>query len=443
MSHPVLVAVPGVAETQLVRSLESSRQVQVVHRCVDLAELLALAGTGSAVAAFVGVDLPRLDLDAIARLRHDGVVPIGVHSRDPADGPPRPSGLGFCGTVTVGAEPAELVAAIESAIAAAQSAPTLAGDPGSELDGHRNDLETDGLPGWLTGRAVDSTAPGRGSLVAVWGPAGAPGRTTVAVTLAGELAERGRSVVLADADTYGAAIAPLLGILDEAPGLAAACRAAAAGTLDLVGLARLAPLVSARLRVLTGITRADRWPELSGPTLEQVLRVSRALADWTIVDVGFCLEQDEELSYDTYAPRRNAATLVALEQADAVVVVGAADPIGLQRLIRGLSDLAHLGVTPAHVVVTKAREAAVGGPPGRRVSEALRRYAGVERVLIVPDDRPSLDAAALAGRSLTEQAPDSPARLVLAELATELAAELPTGAASSASTAATARARGT
>jgi hypothetical protein len=50
------------------------------------------------------------------------------------------------------------------------------------------------------------------------------------------------------------------------------------------------------------------------------------------VDCGFCIEVDEELSYDTAAPRRNGATVTALEQADLVVVVGSADPLGLARL---------------------------------------------------------------------------------------------------------------
>ena len=65
----------------------------------------------------------------------------------------------------------------------------------------------------------------------------------------------------------------------------------------------------------------------------------QGLAELTVVDCGFCLEQDEELSFDTAAPRRNGATLTTIEQADLVVAVGSADPVGLQRLVRGLSDL--------------------------------------------------------------------------------------------------------
>lgn len=415
MTRPVLVAVPGPAEAELVRTLDLSGEIVVVHRCVDLAELLALGGAGHATAAFVGVDLPQLDLDAVARLRHDGLAVIGVHTRDPADGPRRPSGLGFSATVAADATAAELVEAIDAALAQPQQhlAAVMAGDP---LDG----LDEFDLPA----ESPTVAAGGAGQVVAVWGPAGSPGRTTVALTLAAELADRGDPALLADADTYAASIAQLLGVLDEAPGLAAACRAAATGTLDLVGLARLSPLVSARLRVLTGITRSDRWPELSGPAMEQVLRVARGLASWVVVDVGFCLEQDEELSYDTFAPRRNGAALVALHQADQVVAVGSADPIGLQRLIRGLAELDALGVRPSLVVATKVRAGAVGGNPGRRVRDALTRYAGLTDVLLVPDDRDALDGAVLAGRSLIEHAPDSPARIALAELATAVGARV-------------------
>ena len=49
-----------------------------------------------------------------------------------------------------------------------------------------------------------------------------------------------------------------------------------------------------------------------------MLAAARALADFTVVDCGFCLETDEELSFDTLAPRRNGATLAVLDDADLV-----------------------------------------------------------------------------------------------------------------------------
>jgi len=141
------------------------------------------------------------------------------------------------------------------------------------------------------------------------------------------------------------------------------------------------------------------------------------------VDCGFGIEDDEALSYDTRAPRRNAATLSALAAADLVVVVGAADPIGVQRLVRSLGDLDALGLPGSRVVIAnRLRASAVGPRPGDLVAEALERYAGVADVRVVPEDQAALDAAVLRGVTLREVAPGSPARKALAALASDLEA---------------------
>jgi MinD-like ATPase involved in chromosome partitioning or flagellar assembly len=263
---------------------------------------------------------------------------------------------------------------------------------------------------------------GSGRLVAVWGPTGAPGRTTVAVGLASELAGSGVHTLLADADVYGGVVAQVLGFLDEAPGLAAAVRLANNGQLDLAALAKVAPVAAPCLRVLTGISRAARWPELRPAALEQVWSLATSLAAVTVVDCGFALEQDEELSFDTAAPRRNGATLATLEQADIVVAVGAADPVGMQRLVRGLAELREVvpSVLP-RVVVNQVRRSTVGGgDPHVQLAEALERYAGIREVDFVPYDRDAMDVALLQGRALAEVAAESPARQALARIAADL-----------------------
>jgi Flp pilus assembly CpaE family ATPase len=171
--------------------------------------------------------------------------------------------------------------------------------------------------------------------------------------------------------------------------------------------------------VLTGIDRAERWPELRPAALEVVLSLARRLAAVTVVDCGFCLEQDEELSYDTLAPRRNGATLTALEACDLVVVVGSADRVGLQRLLVGLAELREaLPDARTTVVLNRVRSSAVPGPEQAR--DALRRYAGVERVTCVPLDTTGVDGAHAAGRPPVEAVPGSPARQALQQLAVSL-----------------------
>lgn len=151
--------------------------------------------------------------------------------------------------------------------------------------------------------AVVTPRPGRTPrIITVWGPAGAPGRTTLAIGLAAELAARGHNVCLVDADTYGGTVAPALGLLDESPGFAAACRLAGADALtsaELDRVAQSAPAAAgAGFAVLTGIGRPHRWPELSSGRVTTVLEQCRRWRDIVVVDAGFSLESDEEVSSD-------------------------------------------------------------------------------------------------------------------------------------------------
>jgi len=419
MRVPVLTAVSdAVWEAELVAALEATDLgVGVVRRCVDVADLLATASTGQARAAVLSADLRRLDRDALARLAVAGVAVIGLVPPGDEGAERRLRQLGVTLVLAADTAPEVLSAAVVEAVLSHGSPATGAAiglaEPRAALS---SPPRADGPP------APPALGGDRGQLVAVWGPAGAPGRTTIAVALASETAELGRSCLLVDADVYGGVIAQVLGLLDESAGLAVAARLANAGSLDLPGLAAVAVTVSPSLRVLTGIARADRWPELRPAALESVLELARSLSAVTVVDCGFGLEQDEELAYDTTAPRRNGATLAVLESADTVVAVGNGDPVGLQRLVRGLAELAEAvpGVQPL-VVVNKVRPSAVPGDTAAEIRTALQRYAGVEPGLLVPLDLAGVDAALAGGRTLCEAAPDSPARLAVAGLAASLA----------------------
>ena len=423
MALTVLTAVVGDREAPLVSGLErSSADVQVVRRCADLIELLAAAGAGLARAVVLSADLQRLDRDAVAQLTAAGVAVIGLFDPQDTEAARRLTDLGVYHVLPADTPTEDIAETVTSAVAdlseqQAQAARIRLGiaDPGRAA------------PAPPTGRRAGPTPTARpqGRVITVWGPVGGPGRTTVAVTLAAELAAAGHETLLVDADTYGASVAQSLGLLDESAGLAAAARAANQGALDVARLAELAPWVGDRLRVLTGLPQSRRWPELRSAALESVWQNARKLAIWTVIDAGFGLEADEELMFDTAAPRRHGATLSAVTTADVIIAVGAAEPLGLQRLLSGLQDLAEVvpAGSPVRVVVTRVRDAAVGAKAEQRVREALERYAGVRDVVLIPDDRPVLDAAMLAGRSLTEHAPTSPACRPLTELAAQLAVE--------------------
>lgn len=424
MRVPVLTAVTDARwEADLVSAFESQDLgVSVVRRCVDLTDLLATASTGTARAALLSADLRRLDRDALVRLASSGVAVVALVTSGDVDAENRLHRLGVSAVLPADSAPAAISTAVMAAVAGTgngrhpkdYATPTPLGDLPAP--------PAPPVPAQPSGPPLPYESVEAGRLIAVWGPTGAPGRTTVAVGLAGELARLDRSTLLVDADVYGGAVACVLGLLDEAPGLAAAARLANAGSLDAPALARSAPVVGPSLRVLTGISRPDRWLELRPTAVETVLELAGRIAAFTVVDCAFCLEQDEELSYDTAAPRRNGATLSVLSAADVVLAVGSADPVSLQRLVRGLAQLREaVPAAEIRVVVNRLRRTVISEDPAEQVRAGLRRHAGVSAVDVIPYDRSGLDVALAAGRLLTESGPRSPARLALAALAADLA----------------------
>jgi len=428
VSRSVVTAVSDHWESALVTTLERGTDAQIARRCPDLADLLAVAGSGLAEVALVSADLRSLDLTALDHLRECSVTVIGIYPPGDEAAQRHLRQLGIATIISADASAEVIQEALDGLDApGVQSGPEPrwfpqglgpadAGRPDSPL----GSVDRSGSRPAAQDRAGADADDSLGTIIAVWGPAGAPGRTTLALNLASELARLDQPTVLVDADTYGGCIAQALSLLDEAPGLAAATRSADQGSLDLSALARLAPEVSPGLRVLTGIPKAERWPELRAAALEHVLTLTRRLARFTVIDCGFSLEDDEELSYDTRAPRRNAATLTSLAVADQVLAVGAGDPIGLQRLVRGLQELGTVASPSPTVVINRVRSSAVGPRPESRIRDALTRFAGIDDPRFIPDDPVSLDGALLAGQSLAEAAPDSEVRKTLVALASEI-----------------------
>jgi MinD-like ATPase involved in chromosome partitioning or flagellar assembly len=134
------------------------------------------------------------------------------------------------------------------------------------------------------------------------------------------------------------------------------------------------------------------------------------------------VEDDEELSFDTAAPRRNGATLAILESADTVVCVSGADPVALQRSIRALDQLREVlpDIEPV-LVVNQVRRGPVSGDPRREIADSLERFAGRDVRFFLPADRRATDAALASGRTLAEVSPGSSLRLALRSLAAGLA----------------------
>lgn len=413
MSIPVLTAGGGAAApvADLVR-LDGS--LSLIRHCEELPELIAACQAGLARAAVITDEGADLTAALAERVAAAGVALVVL-----ADTPAAQRRLDALGVrhVPAAAGAAALAAAVQAAVSETitHSGRSLS-DPASAFGGPGSGPEAPAaaVPEEPEQRPARTTA--------VWGPAGAPGRTTVAVNLAAEAAAAGARVLLIDADTYGGSIAVHLGLLDEAAGTAQGCRLADQGMLDAEALQRIAAEVvlgrTGRLLVLTGIPRAGRWTEVRPAALSALLARARSMVDEVVVDVGFSLEADEEASFDVMAPRRNGATLRVLELADRIIAVGAADSVGVPRLVRGLEDLAEAVPTASPLVVlNKVRAAAVGRSPEAQLRRTWERFAPGSIHAFLPWDPAAADAALLAGSTLLEAAPGSQLRSAVASLA--------------------------
>ena len=377
----VVLALPPALEDRL--AAEATRHGhEVVARCASAHELAAAINSVLPEAAIISCDSHYLNARVVGISDDAGVSLVALISGD--EGRRHAASLGLFETVDAAAQWPEIERL---------------------FDGAR--------------REVRSAASGvtRGTVIAVWGPVGSPGRTTLAIGIASEIAARGYSVALADVDTHGASVAPALGMLDEAPGFAAACRLAGSDSLNAAELERIAQRYESPLGgfwVLTGIGRPTRWPELSGERVAKTIAECSGWVDYTILDTASSLENDEEISSDLFAPRRNAATVTAVRDADHVVAVGSADPVGLSRFLRSHLDMVEAASTPSvTVVMNQIRASAIGMNPNGQVTQTLSRFGGIESPVLVPWDMNAVDGAVLSGRTLADSAPRSPARIAI------------------------------
>ena len=246
-----------------------------------------------------------------------------------------------------------------------------------------------------------------GRMVLVWGPHGAPGRSTVAASLAHGLAACG-GAILVDADVEAPSLVQLLGMPEDSSALAGAARLATHGRLDAESFRRILAPVGDGLFLLGGLGRSGRWRELPPASMTEVWAQCRRAAAWTVVDVAGG-PADDDVDDFTLEPGRGAVTADLVSHADVILVVGGADPVGVRRLLQLLDEMG-ASMNPAgrvEVVINRVRASAAGPSPQQALREALARFGGLEDIVLLPDDAATADACLLQGCTVLEQAPAS------------------------------------
>lgn len=376
----VLVLAAGAEwESAALARIDAHPGLVVLRRCMDADDLMASATSGQADVALVALDAPGFDPACVEHLRRHGVRVVAVAEEvggrhDVADRAARLDVAHVLGAGCTDEVPAALLQGEDGDTRARGARPSEAGLPAPE----------------------DAQDRGANRVVAVWGPAGAPGRTTLAVALAAELAARHQVCLLVDADPYGGAVAQHLGVLDEVSGLLQVSRLAGQGALG-ERWETAVRAVGTHLGVVTGLPRADRWREVRPAHLEQVVAAATRRAH-VVLDTGFALEDEAGLDV-TGRPGRNGLTLAGLEAADEVVVVGSADPVGLARLARGLVELEEaVPGAERRVVVNRMRPSL--GWSERDVAAMVEGFVRAAGLHFLPDDRPAADRALVAGEAV-------------------------------------------
>ncbi|MDQ3751282.1 MAG: hypothetical protein M3333_00085 [Actinomycetota bacterium] len=377
------------AEALLAGRLGAQRDLDLVLRCVDRVEMLATIRGGS-LDAIVSVGAPPwLDRQGAHEAAGGGTKLIGL-----SDDPLETEHLRLLGATLLpsDASPARIAEACRDA-------------------------------GRVAPAPLPSSQPSqpKGKIIAVWGPKGAPGRTTLAVELAAELASTEPETLLIDGDPYGGDCLQILGVIEELPTVVWAARMAAKGELDGARLAldlrragRSGPVL------LPGLPRSEMWPEVSDYGWRQLLSVARASFRFTVCDVGFCLEPAEG-SFPGAGEGRNRIARAAVREAERVVAVCRADAIGVKNFLWGFEQLRELGRDEDAVIIANR----VHPSQQRALGDLFRKHLGKRPIAYIPDVPTVFGNALDAGVPVRETKRGSDVTSGIRSLAASLGARIP------------------
>ena len=262
---------------------------------------------------------------------------------------------------------------------------------------------------------INAAKPQIGKIIAVWGTHGAPGRSTLALALAAYLNEQG-STILVDCDINAPAQVQLLGLPEDSSGLASAARLATHGELDSTRLVQTLLSAKADLQVLTGLGRSGRWRELPVASMNKVWEVCRHTAEYTVVDLSGGLEEERVEDF-AMEPDHDAVAAALLEQADLTLIVGAADPVGIRRLIQLLNSNRQAVGGRSQVVVNRVRSSTAGADPNTAIGSVLARYTSASDIVYVPADYRLFDKALMQAQPVAVVESRSAAAKSIAKLA--------------------------
>ena len=376
----VLLAAGEAWESPALADLEQHRDIVVLKRCVDVDDLLASVTNGQADVAVVSLDAPGLDPSSIHHLRRHAVRPVAVTEApvDDVDARERAQRLGIRALV-----PMQELHTLPDVVTTVED---VADTRERSFDAAPTGSSTHPERAARAGSSWCGAPPARRGAPRSQPTWPRPWRSAVHA--------RSLSTWTPTAGPWPSSWASSTRCPDSSPRPGWP----APGPWRS-GSRPCAEESATTWRVVTGLPRADRWREVRGAHVERLLETARTRGD-VLVDTGFSLEDDASSDVGG-RPGRNTLTLAALDAADEVVVVGAADPVGLARLARALVELRERGTgAPVRVVVNRMR-ASIGWSE-KDIAGMVEGFSRVAGLHFLPDDRAVADRALVTGRALVE-----------------------------------------
>jgi MinD-like ATPase involved in chromosome partitioning or flagellar assembly len=257
-----------------------------------------------------------------------------------------------------------------------------------------------------------SVSSPKAKVVTVWSPGGAPGRTTIASSVAIELAKQGKRTLMIDADCYAPSIEFQFGIEQSHAGIAAVARAAIQERLTLDYFNQLAAdfvFGKIELKIITGLSMPDRWQEVGFDGIHAIVEFAQQYFDVIVIDVAAPIEL--QIIHEKSLVQRNAMTLAALRLANQIVAVCGAEASDVHRFVWEYQALKSLELPGEfQVLVNQLRTATYGRSAAKQIAETIQRLTGCQVAEFVDFDQSAADRAKLDGVPIVLAGRNSSAR---------------------------------
>ncbi|MEO0024960.1 MAG: hypothetical protein RL196_1401 [Actinomycetota bacterium] len=251
----------------------------------------------------------------------------------------------------------------------------------------------------------------RAKTIAFSGAAGSPGKTSLCINVAYELAAAGKKVAVVDFDLSSPSLLTALNQDSITAGLAGVRRLALQGRFFSEDLSRLLMVLNfdgVRLSVLPGMAKKilnsplidNSWLQIT----DELLALLRQDFDYVVIDLPDLATEPSLIVH-------------LLNRVDYGFAVSAADPVSVERWLWFKTQLDSLGVieTPA-LVVNQVRDSVLGSNARGQLSDTFERVAKTEVACFIAQDAAAFDLAMREGLPLQLAKKASPARHAISML---------------------------